>query len=67
MTIRSRSKAVELYFKLRNGMDKRKLAPFEGQRFFRFGNSWRRLSADKLFEVILLDSGKKLEVEACNA
>ena len=62
---RTREQAVEDYMKIRSRMNlskKRALVKFEGQRFFRFGNSWRRLSFDGSSEVVLVDDGNDLKV-----
>lgn len=64
-TIRTREQAVKDYVNIRSRMslgEKRVLAKFEGQQFFRFGNSWRRLSFDGLSEVILFDGEDYLRV-----
>ena len=61
--IKTQRDAIKLYNKLRrelSGRKKRKAAFFEGQRFFRFGNSWRRISLDRTKTVILNDDSEKL-------
>ncbi len=61
--MRTLKEAKALYFKIRSSLPKRKkrfMYRFEAQRFFRFGNSWRRLSHNKRDEVILYDNKDKL-------
>jgi len=55
--------AGSLYMTIRsnfNRKEKCKLNCFEGQKFFRFGNSWRRLSHDKAMVVVLNDDSEEL-------
>ncbi len=63
--MRTLEEAVTLYFDIRSGLSKRKkrfMNRFEAQKFFRFGNSWRRLSHNKSNEVILYDNKNKLVI-----
>ena len=66
-TIRTREEAAELYLARRRSLSPEQkvvLAPLEGKRFFRFGNSWRRLSG--LVEAIVNDGEDKVVVETVN-
>ena len=63
--MRNKEEAVKCYmaiYKTLTRRQKRKLGCFEGQKFFRFGNSWRRLSSDeyKLKTAILNDDEEKI-------
>ena len=61
--MRTCEEATTLYMAIRKKFGprkKRKLACFEGQKFFRFGNSWRRLSFDKTKTIVLNDDEEKL-------
>jgi len=63
--MRTREEAVELYFSIRRKYPtwkKRTLNRFEAQKFFRFGNSWRRLAYDKKMVIVLNDDSEKLEI-----
>ena len=56
--MRTLKQAKKIYFKVRKDLPERKkryMDRFEGQKFFRLGNSWRRLSHDRESEVALLD------------
>ena len=56
--MRTLKEANGTYFKIRRDLPERKkryMNRFEGQKFFRYGNSWRRLSHDGESEVILSD------------
>ena len=61
--MRTLEEATTLYFDIRSGLSKRvksSMGQFEAQKFFRFGNSWRRLSHNKSNEVILYDDKDEL-------
>ena len=65
--MRNREEAKTLYFKIRKDLSKRKkkrFYQFEGQRFFRFGNSWRRLSHGGGKEAILFDDRNDLVISS---
>ena len=59
--MRTQQEAIEIYSQLRLNQ-KEKLVCFEGQRFFRFGASWRRISPNKTKEVVLNDGESILRV-----
>ena len=56
--MRTLKEASKAYMKIRRNLPKQKkeyMNRFEGQKFFRFGNSWQRLSHDRESTVILPD------------
>ena len=63
--MRDKKEAMVLYLKLRKSLPKRKkkrFNQFEAQKFFRFGNSWRRLSHTGSKVAILFDDRKELVI-----